>query len=253
MTDRALTNFYSQARPGYFYAVGVGAGSADLVTMRAVRIISSVDVLIAPRSAKAEYSVARDIVNEYLNAGQRVIEHVYPMIRNEDETYRAWDKIAEEIEQWCKEGKSVAQITLGDPLIYSTSSYLLHCLHKRLPRERIRIIPGISAFQATAALAGEKLTLQEDRLTIMPATNLEAVEHALRSCETLVLYKCGGKIRELAELLERLELQDRCFLACYAEQGDREFLTRNLNEAIEKMPGYLATMIIWTGNRKWNG
>jgi precorrin-2/cobalt-factor-2 C20-methyltransferase len=68
--------FNRKALPGHFYAVGVGPGSPDLMTVRAANLIRSADVIVAPRSERAEESLALRTVEELI-AGQEVIEHVY--------------------------------------------------------------------------------------------------------------------------------------------------------------------------------
>lgn len=39
-----------QAQPGHFYAVGIGPGSPDLLTVRAVKILESVDIILTPQA-----------------------------------------------------------------------------------------------------------------------------------------------------------------------------------------------------------
>ncbi len=44
---------------GVLYGVGAGPGAPDLLTLRAVRVLQSVDVLALPRSSDYGASVAR--------------------------------------------------------------------------------------------------------------------------------------------------------------------------------------------------
>lgn len=238
-------------QPGHFYAVGVGPGAPDLITLRAAGLIESADTVIVPRSELAKESLAlvtiRDLINE-----QEVIEHVYPMKRDAAKTRACWTEVAEEVAARVSAGLSVVQVTIGDPMIYSTSAYLLESLAELLPSDRIHVVPGISAFQASAALLGEPLTLQEDRLCMMPATDMAAVERALDCCETLVLYKVGPRLRQLATLLEKHRLLDDARLACYVEQNGREAIFRDFREALnDDGHGYMSTVIIHVGHRCW--
>ncbi len=84
----------TQALPGHFYAVGVGPGSSDLLTLRAVDMVRSADVIIAPRSRIADVSLALQAV-KYLLDGQGVIDHVYTMARDAENTIQSWAKMAE--------------------------------------------------------------------------------------------------------------------------------------------------------------
>ena len=249
-TDNHQTNAMAKAVAGHFYAVGVGPGAPDLLTLRAVNLIQSADIIITPRSAQTEVSMARQIIEPYLQ-NQEIIEQAYPMERNLDKTLRAWGQVAEMIAERSQRGQSIVQTTLGDPLLYSTSCYLLDQLLPRFPEGWIHVVPGISAMQTVAALSGDSLALQEDRLMLMTAHDLNEVEKAFTCCETLVLYKCGKKLGELAALLERQGLANQTFLACYAEQEGKQFITQDLRAAADGKPGYLATAIIHVGRRGW--
>ncbi len=243
-------NQYEKTQPGHFYAIGVGPGSPDLLTLRAVALIRSADVIIAPRSRIAAKSLALETVQGLID-GQEVIDHVYAMTRDADSTIQSWAQVADRACERCSSGQSVVQITLGDPLIYSTSCYLLALVRETLAGECVHVVPGISAFQAAASLFDQPLTIQEDRMTLMPATDLARVEAALDHCETLVLYKAGKRIAEIADLLERRGLAGCAKLVCYAEQGGRQFTSSDLRAAAKTHHGYMATVLVHVGRRTW--
>ena len=240
----------SKAQAGHFYAVGTGPGAPDLLTIRAAGLIRSASVIIAPRSEKAEESLVMLSIRDLIGS-QEVLTHAYPMQRDLTKTLQSWAPIADLVASRCRDGKAVVQATIGDPLLYSTSSYLLPLLAERMPADRLHVVPGICAFQAVASRLGIPLALQEDRLLIMPATDLKEVELALDRCETLVLYKAGRHLRGLADLLERKGLSDKAHLICNAEQGNKEFVTQDLRQAAEGRHGYLATVIVYVGRREW--
>lgn len=244
-------SIHERAAPGHFYAVGVGPGSPDLLTLRALRIVESVDVVVAPRSERSNESLALRVVRD-VPGRREILEHIYPMERDEEKTEASWRAVADVVAERCRAGRSVAHLTIGDPLIYSTACHLLSQLSERLPRERIHIVPGISAFQAAAALAGRPLTLQDDRLTLLPATHLDEVEGALDHSETVVIYKIGARLREVAELLRRRNLARQAFLVCYAGQGGKQRVIAGLDDLPEGQLGYLSTVIVPVRRRGWN-
>jgi precorrin-2/cobalt-factor-2 C20-methyltransferase len=242
---------YEKAIQGHCYAVGVGPGAPDLLTIRAVRIIETADVIVAPRSSKADTSLALETVRHLLHRNQTIIDHQYAMIRDEEITIDRWKPVAETMADYCQSGKSVVQITIGDPLIYSTVSYVLPFLFEKLGEDKIHVIPGISAFQISASKFGMALTLQEDRLCIMPATDIHAVSKALDNCETLVLYKCAKQLHALAELLTVRNLDKQCRVVCYAEQDQKETVYNDIHTASASNNGYMATAIIFSKRKKW--
>lgn len=239
------------AQPGHFYAVGIGPGSPDLLTVRAVKIIESADIILAPQAKGTNRSLALNAIEPYLHK-QEVMCVNYPMQRNSDNTRERWNAVAGDVLEKVRLGKSVAMITIGDPLIFATTSYLLHGLADDIAKEHIHLIPGISAFQIGASRFHEPLTLQEDRLTLMSATDLNAVENALDHCETLVLYKAAGVIDKLLELLKKRNLLASSKLVSCAEQGEGELLVENLEGWTPDDLNYMTTMIIRVGNRNWN-
>lgn len=144
------------------------------------------------------------------------------------------------------------QITIGDPMIYSTSHYLLELVKQALPTERIHVVPGISAFQSVASSFAESLSIQEDRMMLMPATDLDRVEDALGRCETLVLYKAGKHVDKIADLLKRKGLLGRARLVCNSEQEGKEFVTTDLPSAADGRHGYMATIIVHIDRKEWD-
>jgi precorrin-2/cobalt-factor-2 C20-methyltransferase len=239
-----------KAQPGHFYAVGIGPGAPDLLTVRAVGILESADVILSPQARGTNRSLALNAIGPYLT-DQEVMTVNYPMQRNGNNTRERWNTVAGEVLTKLQQGKSVAMITIGDPLIFATTSYLLYALADGLAREKIHLVPGISAFQIGASRFHDPLTLQEDRLTLMSATDLAAVENALDHCETLVLYKAAGVIEDLLRLLAKRGLLATSKLVSCAEQGDGELLVDNLEGWTPGELNYMTTMIVRIGTRDW--
>jgi precorrin-2/cobalt-factor-2 C20-methyltransferase len=236
--------------PGHFYLVGVGPGAPDLLTLRALNTIRACDVLIAPRSETSRESLALQVVEEFVGT-QEVIEHTYPMERSQQQTERCWARMADIVVDRCQRGQSVAHLTIGDPLLYSTAGYLIDQIVARLPGERWHVVPGISAFQASAAIAQQPLTRQNDRLMLMPATSISEVEQALDVCETLALYKVGPRLKQLSSMLGRHNLASRSHLVCHASQEGKETVLRGLDSISDDKAGYMSTVIVPMGHRSW--
>lgn len=241
---------HATSQPGHFYAVGVGPGAPDLMTLRAARLVQTADVIIAPRSSKSDDSLALLTIKELLDQ-QEVIENIYPMERNQTATRQCWADAADQAAARCAQGQSVVQITIGDPLIYSTSAYLIEALSERMPADNIHLVPGISAMQAAAARFCDPLTIQDDRLILMPAVRLDQVAAALKQCETLVLYKVGPRLKELIALLQEQHLLDRARLVCHVEQEGREIIVNSLSDNLPAEVGYMSTVIVHAGRKSW--
>jgi precorrin-2/cobalt-factor-2 C20-methyltransferase len=238
------------AREGHFYLVGVGPGAPDLLTLRAASIIRSCDVLVAPRAETSTESLALQVAAECIDR-QEIIEQIYPMARDQQQTESCWAQIADVVVERCQRGQSVVHLTIGDPLLYSTAGYLIDQIGARIPEDCWHVVPGISAFQAAAAVMRQTLARQDDRLMLMPATNIAAVKAALGVCETLVLYKVGSRLKQLTALLEEQNLAAQSDLVCHASQPGEETVLRGLDSACDAKVGYMSTVIVPVGHRRW--
>ncbi|WP_020676648.1 precorrin-2 C(20)-methyltransferase [Geopsychrobacter electrodiphilus] len=240
-----------QAQPGHFYAIGIGPGASDLLTVRAVNLIESSDIILSPQAEGTNRSLALAAIGPYLK-NQQIKTINYQMKRDGQSTQDRWDAVAQEVLSDCGAGKSVTMITIGDPLIFATTSYLLQGLEAGMDKCKIQVVPGISAFQIAASRFHDALTLQEDRLMLMSATDLAAVEAALIHCETLILYKAGGVINELLALLSKHDLLAAARLVSCAEQGAGELVVEDLSRFSPESLSYMTTMIIHCGRRNWH-
>lgn len=187
---------------GKFYGVGVGPGDPQLLTLQAVDVLRSVDLVAIPKSKMDRESVAWDIAKIHCPADVRLVELEMPMTSDQAVLAKAWQDGAQIILRELKEGKSVAFITLGDPSLYSTYSYLLNILQAELPQEQIVTVPGITAMAAAAARINLPLATGDEPLLVLPST--EDVGNFL-DFPNLVLMKVSRRLPEILTLLEERE------------------------------------------------
>ena len=228
---------------GEFYGIGVGPGDSELVTLKAVRIIKSVDCIFAPRADSKGSSLALDIVSNVCE-GKRVVEQVYPMVKDRSKLEAAWLASANEIKRELDAGNSVAYLTIGDPLTFSTYCYLLQQLSKIIPAQKIHTIPGITSYNAAASLANFSLIEQSEKLAIIPvSSDIDELRPVLNSFDTVILMKVAKKLDEVIELLEEMELIDNSLFASYIGHKN-EFITRDLKSLKGAGKGYLSVIIV---------
>ena len=100
------------------YAVGVGPGDPELLTRKAERVLRQADVIMAPVSRLGEPSVALETVREFVDeTRQELIIHRFPMTSDTSRLVPAWQEAAALIADRVAAGKTVAFITIGDPLM----------------------------------------------------------------------------------------------------------------------------------------
>ena len=227
------------------YAVGVGPGDPELLTRKAERILRSVDVILAPVSNPADASVALSTIREFINEErQEIIVHQFPMTSDRARLIPAWQEAAALIAAHAEAGRSVAFITIGDPLFYSTFIYLLRLLREQWPLIPIEIIPGISSINAAASEAALPLVEGDERMVVIPATaGIEQIKAALDTYETVVLLKVKPLFPAIMELLRMTETEQT---TAFVERvgSDRQKVLTNFNEIAAHSPDYLSLLII---------
>jgi len=227
------------------YAVGVGPGDPELVTRKAERILRSVDVILAPVSNPGEASMALDTIREFIDEGrQEIVVHQFPMTSDRSRLLPAWQEAAALIAGHAEAGRSVAFITIGDPLFYSTFIYLLRILREQWPQLPIEIIPGISSINAAASEAALPLVEGDEKMAIIPATaGIEQIVAALTHFETVVLLKVKPLFSEIIDLLRTTGREQRTVFVERVGSPRQKVLT-DFSEIAAHSPDYLSLMII---------
>lgn len=228
-----------------FHGVGVGPGAPDLLTLRAAAVLREVPVLAAPRRSPEDSSlalrIAREAVGEVL--GQETLLLTFPMSRDPAVRRAAREAAAAEVGARLAAGRSVAFVTEGDPLVYSTFLDLLAEAPRAFPGVPVRVVPGVSSITAVGAAALLPLADGDGRLAVVPAPRaLDDLGRLAAEFETVLLLKAGAVLPELRAALAREGLLARATLVSGATTG-AEQVVRDLS-GVEERPGYFSTVIL---------
>jgi len=172
--------------------VGAGPGAADLLTVRATRLLAEARVVLYPGT--------------YIDP--EVLSHVSPSAILVDTQDLDLDQIVERLITEHRAGRDVVRLASGDLSIYSA----LFEQTRRLDAAAVPwdVTPGVPAYAAAAALVGRELTVPQvaqsvvltrtqARSTKMPESESLAAFAATRA--TLVLHLAIARTRALmAEL-----------------------------------------------------
>jgi len=177
--------------------VGVGPGDPELLTLKAVRVLSGagrvfVPVLDPHEAGRAEATVAGHTPPE------RIERLVFALNERHDagRRYAHWDAAGARVADWLRANDGTAAFaTIGDPNLYSTFGYLAQTVRGLLPEVAVETVPGITAMQALAAAAGVPLAEGRERLTLLPAT--AGLDRILDTDGTVVVYKGFRHVPEL--------------------------------------------------------
>ena len=209
------------------YGIGVGPGDKELLTVKAVRIIQSCDVIVAPSATYGGESIALETARE---DSEIVIKH-FPMGKK-DRVLKALEAY-EFIESKLREGKNVAFLTIGDPYVYSTYSHMLK--HMRDDGFQVETIPGITSFCAAASLVDRTLVVGNENLVVMPATKVKEITDE----KFIVVMKVYKHEEEVLNTLE-----EKGFDYIYASRVGREGqIVLTDREEILKVRDYMSLII----------
>lgn len=129
--------------PAKVWFVGAGPGAADLLTLRAARVIAAADVVVWAASLVTEEAVA------HARADADVIDSSALTL---EEVSRLYDRAA-------ADGLQVARVHSGDPSLWGAlAEQIERCEARGLAWE---IVPGVSSLSAAAAAIGRELTVPE--------------------------------------------------------------------------------------------
>ncbi|HGM5488887.1 TPA: cobalt-factor II C(20)-methyltransferase [Serratia fonticola] len=231
---------------GKLYAMGVGPGASDLITVRAARLLGTLDVLYAPAGKKGGDSLALSIVREYLLPHTEIRTCHFPMSANDGEKQAVWDEVAQQLEAEVAQGKRVGFISLGDTMLFSTWVFLL----ARLGRpEWLEIVPGVTSFAAIAARAALPLAMESQSLAVMSCTAPEAeLEQALLIHDSVVLMKVYGRLPLVQSLLARLNLFEHAVLMAEASLPGEQCWRRLDQVPADQTLPYFSTVVV---NKHW--
>ncbi len=226
---------------GVFYGIGTGPGEAELMTLKACRIIRECEVLILPslgRDNCRAYNIVKQAVPEIDE--KQLLDFSFPMSMAKGEREAVHREAADKITGFCRQGRDVAFLTLGDPCVYSTYSYVAELVSRN--GIRTKTVSGVTSFQAVASALDMDLVLQDEMLHIIPGS-ADPVE-ALKLPGTKVFMKNKRNFDCLVSELQKLEEAGRITVAAVSHCGMEDQHIFHGTHELFCDPGYLTTIIV---------
>jgi precorrin-2/cobalt-factor-2 C20-methyltransferase len=231
---------------GVLYGVGAGPGAPDLLTLRAVNVLQSVDVLALPRSSDFGTSVAWSIIEGAVgrSASQVRLTMTFPMAKDPEAILPRVQAAVSAIGEHLVAGRSVAFVTEGDPSVFSTFGYVRAEALRRWPDLRVEVVPGVTSITAVAAAGGVPLADGHERVAIVPATyGVDDLVALLGKFETVVLMKIGGEMPTILAALEKTGLTESAFFVSKATMGE-ERIERDVRAMASERGGCFSMLIV---------
>jgi uroporphyrin-III C-methyltransferase len=202
-------------RAAQVYLVGAGPGDPDLLTLKAVRLLQSAQIVLHDDLVpQAILDLAPDA--EIVNVGKRCgVKRI------------TQDEINALMVDYARAGRMVVRLKCGDPLIFGRAAEEMEAL--RDAGIRFEVVPGITSALAAAASIPASLTDRRAASNVIFSTGHHAQSHneaVLPSIEdaTRVVYMPGRDLTLLAEewLSEGLPADFPCVLVSRAAQPGQQ-------------------------------
>ncbi len=227
---------------GRFYGIGTGPGDPGLLTLKAAQRLRQVDVIFAA-AAREKKSFAGGVIDTLGDCLAQRVSLPFTMAQAMADREQQWVDNAKIIVNELKKGRDCAFATIGDPLLYSTYSYLLREIIAFLPEVVVETIPGIMAFQDLASRFNLPTVEDRESLLITPAWGRdENFSAKLKQADTVVLMKTSALRSELMVELDKAGFSGESLYGAQLGQ-EREDLRRGAAAIKEASDEYLSLII----------
>lgn len=185
-------------KKGTLYGVGVGPGDPELMTLLAVRLLKEAEVIAAPGKEVRETTAWRIAVRAVPEMEEKILLPIeMPMVKDRAVMEEAHLAGAKKLQEVLETGKDAAFITLGDPTVYSTFSYLEKKVRAAgFPTQYVSAVPS---FCAAAAALKVPLAEWQEPLHVIPGTHVGQEE--LLYPGNCVVMKSGRRMKQVKEAL----------------------------------------------------
>ncbi len=231
-----------------FIGVGVGPGDPELMTLKALRLIQSADVIsyMATENKQSQSkSIAADALST-VSKEQEYIPIVMPMSYDRSLANQAYDQASLLIQQAIDAGKTVVFLCEGDPLFFGSFAYLLERLqHKNV----CQVVPGISSVHAASSTLQLPLTvLQESFAVVSGRHSAEQLLTALQTHDSVVIMKAGrSRQKIMAALAASNREQDATYLEYIGREG--EYIQRDIHQLEGEVGPYFSLFVVLRKDR----
>lgn len=229
---------------GTLYGIGVGPGDPELITVKAFRKLKESPVVAYPKKLKGSKSYAHKIIDVYINPNEKeMLGLVFPMTKDPGILEREWTNTVEKVWGKLTEGKDVAFVTEGDPLLYSTFIHMMNLMKKLHPEIEIKTVPGISSVNGAASRFGIPLAEGDDHVAIIPARDdYESMKKVIEENDCVIFIKVAKVMNLMISVLKELNLLDKASVVTKVT-SDEEIIW-DINELQDADLNYLTLMVV---------
>jgi precorrin-2/cobalt-factor-2 C20-methyltransferase len=238
------------------FCVGCGPGDPELLTIKALNLIKEADVIFVPTSKSDKPSIALSIVSQFINKTTKIVNLVFPMVKDKNSLKEYWQKNTLEISEMVRTGKKTLYLTVGDPSLYSTWIYIHRELKNNHKDIEVEIIPGITSIFAFAAESKISLVEGDEHLSVVPACyDLDKVKNTVKSSDTIVFLKDGRYFDNVIDMLSETGFSDESQIAIAQDVSTKENILeikqlKDIKGKKQPSQTYFSIMVVKRNDRK---
>ncbi|HEY0315559.1 MAG TPA: precorrin-2 C(20)-methyltransferase [Sphingomonas sp.] len=237
---------------GTVHGVGLGPGAADLMSVRADRLVRDARYLAYFRKA-GRPGHARRIVEGLLRGDVIELAMEYPVTteipitdpRYNDRLAAFYADCTGRLAAIARSGEDVVVLCEGDPFFYGSFMHLHARLTGLVP---VCVVPGITGMSGAWTASGIPISWGDDVLAVLTATLPEAeLTRRIGDSDAVVVMKIGRHLAKLRRAIAAAGKQDTAWLVEYAAMPEQR-LTR-LRDA-EAIAPYFSIVVIHGQGRR---
>lgn len=231
----------NQTQHGKLIGIGVGPGDPELLTYKAARLIREADLLCLPNPTPEEcmaYQITKGLIPEI--ADKELLCLNFVMTKDKARSDQMHAELYEILCGPLSEGRTVTFLTIGDPTVYSTFSYMAD--RAKEDGYPVEITNGIPSFCAVAAIAGIPLAEGPEDIHILSGRGDLSERLALDG--TKVVMKIGANAVPLKQQLTALAASRPIDVWLISEAGKpQEQIFRGIDAIPDQIP-YMSIAIV---------
>ena len=241
------------AKTGTLYGVGLGPGAADLLSVRADKLVRNAKhVAFFRKQGRAGHG--RQIAEGLLRSDVIEFPMEYPVtteIPLSDPRYNEilaafYETSVAHIFALLTSGEDVIVLCEGDPFFYGSFMHL----HSRLIQHyTVETIPAITGMSAAWTATDKPVTWGDDVLSVLMGTlDEQTLTDRLIQADAAVIMKIGRHVDKVRRALIAANMEERAVIVSYAAMAEQT--VQPLSEFTQDKPPYFSIIIIHGEGRR---
>jgi len=157
--------------------VSLGAGDAELITIKALKALQKSDTICVPTKSldgsftkSLTYKIVKTLMDEH-NFTKHILPVYTPMHFKEED----WQNQVDILTSTLNNVDTISFVTLGDAGVYSTVYYLLEIIKKQDKKlyDDAEVIAGVTSFSQASAKVKKPLCIGDSSFSIVPLLGYE--------------------------------------------------------------------------------